>query len=152
MDHVAILKKEWGLVPKILSGDKTLESRWLKRRAAPWDKVQPGDTLYFKNAGEPVIARATVTKVLQYEIRSHQEALALMRRYAEKDLGEKTLPGAILNYIKGKRFTVFVFFDSAKKIQPFKINKRGFGLRCAWMTTRKALARGPLAYQSRAGR
>ena len=53
-NHIAIMKKSWGLIPKILDGTKTCESRWYRSRVAPWDKIRPGDNLYFKNAGEPV--------------------------------------------------------------------------------------------------
>lgn len=32
MEHVAIMKKSWGLTRKILSGEKTIESRWYRFR------------------------------------------------------------------------------------------------------------------------
>ena len=65
MDHVAIMKKEWRLIPKILSGVKTVESRWYKNKVCPWNKVFAGDTLYFKNSGEKVSVRAHITKAQQ---------------------------------------------------------------------------------------
>ena len=55
MDHVAIMNKSWGLIPKILSGSKTIESRWYKTKRTPWDKIAKGDTVYFKNSGEQVV-------------------------------------------------------------------------------------------------
>lgn len=64
MNHVAIMKKSWHLLPEILSGEKTIESRWYKNKSAPWGKVKAGDTVYFKDAGEPVTAKAVVAKVL----------------------------------------------------------------------------------------
>lgn len=30
MEHVAIMRKSWGLTDKILSGQKKIESRWYK--------------------------------------------------------------------------------------------------------------------------
>jgi len=42
MDHVAIMKRSWGLIPKILSGEKTIESRWYKKRIPPWNRISKG--------------------------------------------------------------------------------------------------------------
>lgn len=67
MNHIAIMKKSWELIPKIISGEKTIESRWYKNRIAPWDRISEGDTVYFKDSGEPVSAVATVSKVLQFD-------------------------------------------------------------------------------------
>src|SRR3989344_5229083 len=67
MNHVAIMNKSWGLLPKILSGEKTIESRFYKNRVAPWGKIKAGETVYFKNSGEPVTLRTKVEKIIQYE-------------------------------------------------------------------------------------
>ena len=66
VDHVAIMKKQWGLTEKVLTGEKTVESRWYKTKHTPWDKIKAGDSLYFKDSGEPVIVKAKVAKVLQF--------------------------------------------------------------------------------------
>ena len=47
--HVAIMKKSWGLVEKILAGEKTVESRWYKSKCVPWDRIKPKDIIYFKD-------------------------------------------------------------------------------------------------------
>lgn len=39
MHHLAILKKSWPLIPKILNKQKTIESRWYKVKCAPWNKI-----------------------------------------------------------------------------------------------------------------
>ena len=66
MDHVAIMDKRLELIPKILSGEKSVESRWYMTRRAPWDRIAKGDVVYFKNVGEPIVARVDVVDVLQY--------------------------------------------------------------------------------------
>ena len=66
MDHVAIMRKSWGLTQKILTGEKKIESRWYKFKRAPWNQIRSGDTIYFKDSGEPVRIRAKVSKVLQF--------------------------------------------------------------------------------------
>ena len=66
MEHVAIMKRSWGLIPKILNGSKTVESRWYQRRYAPWNKIKKGEKIYFKDSAEPVTIKAEVSKVLQF--------------------------------------------------------------------------------------
>jgi ASC-1-like (ASCH) protein len=72
MDHVAILKKSSvskgdDLLGDIISGAKTIESRWYVNRIAPWDRIEKGDTVYFKESGFRVTARAKVSRIIQYE-------------------------------------------------------------------------------------
>ena len=66
MHHIAIMKKEWKLTQKILSGEKKIESRWYSNRSAPWGKIKAGETVYFKDSGEPVSIKAEVVKVLEF--------------------------------------------------------------------------------------
>ncbi len=134
MDHMAIMKKSWGLIPKILNGTKTAESRWYKNRIAPWDKIKSGDNLYFKNSGEPVTVKTRAVKVIQYPISNNKEALEIMKKHAQQDLGLKGIPDEVMGYIRNKSYAIFVFFDSAERIKPFEINKAGFGAMAAWIT------------------
>jgi len=66
MQHIAIMKKSWKLTQKILSCEKKIESRWYKAKCAPWDRIKKGETVYFKNSGEPVTIRTEVDKVVQF--------------------------------------------------------------------------------------
>ena len=71
MDHVAILrkaniKKGDNLLLDILNGEKTIESRWYVNRISPWNRIKKGNTVYFKESGSPVRAKARVLKVIQY--------------------------------------------------------------------------------------
>ena len=134
MDHVAILKKEWVLLPKILEGTKTVESRWYKTRRVPWNKIKAGETVYFKDSGEPVTARAKVSKVMQYTINNNEDALELMQKHALADLGINTIPESVCQYIRDKKYAIFIWFTSIEKVKPFNIDKRGFGMQSAWLT------------------
>ncbi len=134
MDHVAIMKKSWGLLPKITTGEKTVESRWYKAKVAPWDRIGESDTLYFKDSGAPVILKTKVTKVLQFEVESDGEALDIMKRFAQRNLGVSKIPQGVLNYITNKKYAIFVFFNAVEEIKPFNINKTGFGMMSAWLS------------------
>ena len=134
MDHVAIMKKSWGLLPKIITGEKTVESRWYKAKVAPWDRIGEGDTLYFKDSGAPITLKTKVIKVLQFEVESDGEALDIMKRFAQRNLGVSKIPRGVLNYILEKHYAILVFFDAVEEIEPFEIDKTGFGMMCAWIS------------------
>ena len=126
MHHVAIMKKNWKLIPKILSGEKTIESRWYKNRIAPWNKVKKHDTIFFKNSGEPIIAAATVSEVLQFENLNQPQFQKIMRKYADK---------ICLNtreyneYFKSKNYAILIFLKDPRKIdKPIHIDKKGYGI------------------------
>ena len=131
MHHVAIMKKSWGLIPKILSGEKTIESRWYQTRRAPWDRVAVGDTVYFKNSAEPITAQATVSKILQFEISTRSELAEIVKKYGNKiclinkDTSTwKTVP----------KYCILIFLSNPKPVpKPFFINKTGFGTGSAWL-------------------
>lgn len=133
MHHIAIMKKEWRLIDKILSSGKIVESRWYKTKHSPWDKVGAGDSIYFKNTGEPVSVKAKVSKVLQIEVLSEKQKQDILVKYQD-DLGVKEIMPSIQEYVRGKKYCLLVFFENAKKVEPFEINKKGFGAMAAWIT------------------
>jgi ASC-1-like (ASCH) protein len=135
MIHIAILNKQWDLMPKILSGKKTVESRWYKNKIIPWDKVKQGDIIYFKDSGEKVSLKAKVTKVEQYKIRNKTYALEIMGKYALQASGKAKIPKIVKDYISNKNYGIFVHFDHVEKVEPFNINKAGFGAQAAWLIT-----------------
>ncbi len=133
MEHVAIMKKSWGLLPKILSGSKTIESRWLMNRSAPWGKVSRGDTVYFKNSGEPVTAKATVGDVLQFDGLTPCRVHDILEQYGEDDGITSSRLEHYEALFQNKRYCVLVFLEGVQAVQPFDIDKRGFGAMAAWM-------------------
>lgn len=131
MNHIAIMKKSWGLIPKIISGEKTVESRWYKNRISPWDKVQAGDVVYFKNSGEPVTAIANVSSVLQFSNLDKEQFENIIDKYAEsiclkvREYDE---------YYQSKNYCILIFLSEAQKLkEPFNIDKKGYGISSAWL-------------------
>lgn len=137
MDHVAIMRKSWGLTEKILSGDKKIESRWYETRRAPWGRIQAGETVYFKNSGEPVSIKATVSKVLQFEELTPEGVEVLLRKFGRADGIEKSKKQEFFKRFKNKKYCLLIFLKNPKKIKPFEINKRGFGMMAAWISIPK---------------
>ena len=131
MDHIAFLKKSWKLKDKILVGEKTIESRWYMSKIAPWNKIHVGETIYFKDSGEPVTVRASVAKFLQFEL-TQKKVLEILKQYGR----EITISDIQKTYEnnKDKKYCILIFLKDVKKIEPFYINKKGFGISCAWIT------------------
>jgi ASC-1-like (ASCH) protein len=136
MNHIAIMKKSWGLTEKILSGEKKIESRWYETRRAPWGRIRTGETVYFKNSGEPVTIKATVSKVLQLEGLTPRKVKALLVKYGRADGIERSKEHKFFKRFKNKKYCLLIFLKSPKKIKPFNIDKRGFGMMTAWISVK----------------
>jgi len=130
MDHVAIMNKRWKLIPKILDGSKTIESRWYVNKIKPWDSIGENDKIYFKNAGESITAFAKVSKVLQFENLDEEKFQEIMKKYAD-DI--QLLTRAYDEYYQSKNYCILIFLTDVKSVTPFNISKKGFGSACAWM-------------------
>lgn len=133
MDHVAIMKKSWGLTEKILSGKKTIESRWYSSRRAPWDRIKQGDTVYFKNSGEPVKVSARVVKVMQFDDLDSRKVGKILEKYGEMDGIEKSRTGYFYRLFKSKKYCMLIFLEDVRSVEPFDVDKRGFGAMSAWV-------------------
>ena len=83
MEHLAILAKKRKLLSKIISGEKTIESRWYKSKIVPWDQIKVGEAIYFKESGDPVTVQAVVAKVMQFHLPEINVAKLLHKYGAE---------------------------------------------------------------------
>ncbi len=133
MEHIAIMKKSWKLIDKILSGEKTLETRWYKNKYPPWNLIKQGETVYFKDSGEPVTVRAKVLKILQFESLNDEQRLEILKKYIKEDTGAEEIPSEIKDYINNKNYCILIFLDNVEKIKPFFIDKEGFGIMSSWI-------------------
>ncbi len=134
MDHVAYMKKEWGLLPKILSGEKKIESRWYKTKHLPWDKINVGDRIFFKNSGEPVTVVSKVGKVIKFESLTPKRIRKILEKYGQDDGITKDKLNYFYKLFVDKKYCLLIFLTGAEKIEPFEIDKRGFGQMAAWIT------------------
>jgi ASC-1-like (ASCH) protein len=135
MDHVAIMKKSWGLLPQILSGHKTIETRSYENRCAPWEKIKIGETVFFKNSGEPVTVQAEVEKIMQFENLTPSKIKTILKEYGRADGIEKEKIGEFFKLFKNKKYCLLIFLKNPTPVKPFDINKSGFGSMSAWLTT-----------------
>ncbi len=130
MEHLAILNKKLNLLQKIISGEKTIESRWYVNRKAPYGCIKKGDVVYFKNSGEPVTVKASVSDVLQFDNLNDAKILQILKEYG-KWIG---IDESHASSFKGKRDCILVFLENVKPVEPFDINKKGYGMMSAWIS------------------
>jgi ASC-1-like (ASCH) protein len=133
MYHIAIMQKTWGLTEKIVTGQKTIESRWYNVKYAPWGRISPGDTIFFKNSSEPVTIQAEVEKVLYFSDLTPDRVHTILEQYS-KDIGieEPDIPKFFVMF-KHKRYCILIYLKHAQHIPPFEINKQGFGAMSSWI-------------------
>lgn len=133
MEHIAIMKKSWGLIPKILSGEKRVESRWYKFKYAPWDKIKPGERVYFKDSGEPIGLKTEVDRVIQFLDLTQEKVKEILYEYG-KDDGIHNKITEFFELFKNKKYCILIFLKNPQKIKPFEIDKSGFGIMSAWIS------------------
>ncbi|MBI4441315.1 hypothetical protein HY639_04045 [Candidatus Woesearchaeota archaeon] len=134
MDHVAIMKKSWKLIDKIISGHKRIESRWYMACYPPWNRIQAGDTVYFKDAGELVSAKARVQRVLQFDHYNEQQLTDILCHYGgDGGICFHTALEEVFIWAGKRKYCILIFLENAQRIVPFAIDKTGYGNACAWI-------------------
>ena len=129
------MKKSWGLTQKILTGEKKIESRWYKVKRAPWGKIAPGDTVYFKDSGEPVAIKAEVDSIMQFSGLTPHKVKEILVEYGREDGIERDKISEFFELFKDKKYCMLIFLKNPMKIKPFDIDKTGFGAMSAWIIT-----------------
>lgn len=128
-----MMKKSWGLTQKILSGQKKIESRWYKSKHSPWGKIEKGDVVYFKDSGGPVSTKAEVEKVISFSDLTSEKVKRILDEYGNDDGIEENKTQEFFELFKDKKYCLLIFLKNPKQVEPFEINKTGFGMMSAWL-------------------
>jgi len=135
MEHLAIMKKEWKLTEKIITGEKRIESRWYKNKYPPIGKIRAGDKIYFKDSGTPVNIKAEVERVIEFSDLNPKKVQQILEQYGKEDgIDEQNIP-KFFKIFKNKRYCLLIFLKNPKRIEPFEINKTGYGTMSSWICT-----------------
>lgn len=115
MKHIAIMRQPF--YDMILSGEKTIESRFAMHKIAPYNKVKAGETIYFKQTGKDVTAKAFVKDVKYYELTP--EKVEEIRCKYGKAIGTDHFEDwqSTLN----KKYCTLIWIDKLEKIEPIKV-------------------------------
>ncbi len=137
MEHLAIMRKSWGLTAKILAGKKKIESRWYSTKYPPFGRIKVGDFVYFKDSGDSVTIKAEVSKVKQFSDLTSDKVKALLDKYAELDGIEKHEIEKYFEMFRNKKYCILVFLKNPVPVKPFKVNKKGYGMMSSWICVEK---------------
>ena len=133
MDHVAIMNKRQGLIDRILTGKKTIETRWYKNKSIPWDKIKVGDRIFFKDSGGSVRVAAKVNKIKQFENLDLKMSQKIVDEYGDEgliDIQNKNVG----EWAVGKKYAILIWLKDIKAVKTFSINKKGYGSASAWIS------------------
>lgn len=83
MKHLAIFTK--GVGEKILSGEKSIESRFSKVKNPPFGLISSGDLVYIKPSGKDIIGQFRVQKVFFFDGLTQNDINNLKKEY-EKEI------------------------------------------------------------------
>lgn len=120
MKHIAILKQPF--FNMILSGEKTIESRWSMNKVAPYNKVNIGDEILLKETGKDVTAIAEVKDIRYYELTP--QIIEDIRIKFGKEIGADKFED--WQSTLQKKYCTLIWLDNVKKINPIKV-PRGNG-------------------------
>lgn len=117
--HLAIMDKP--TIEAILSGRKTIETRFSQAKIVPFGMVGVGDLVYMKPPGSEVIGQFRVKKVFSFEGLDLSDLKYLREKYgkeiaAEEEYWEKK---------KGSKFATLIFIGESERFitSPIKIKK-----------------------------
>ena len=88
MKHLAIFKGDGA--EKILTGKKTIESRFSKNKIAPYGVVSAGDLVYMKLSGGAIIGQFRVKKVIFYDGLTPADILDIEIRFGQDIMADQT--------------------------------------------------------------
>lgn len=110
--HLVIFRQPY--LDYILSGAKTVESRFLMRRGPPYNRVQAGDRLVLKQAGGPLRACARVAEVQYYADLTPATLHKLLDDYAS----QLCLEPDFAAQLAGRRYAVLITLAQVQTLDP----------------------------------
>lgn len=123
--HLAILSPQ--TVKQFFSGKKTIETRFSKKRIAPFGQVSVGDLVYIKPPGEEIVGQFTAKKVIYFEGLDESDWLLIKKQFGKKmSLGSEEEDQIYLNKNKDAKFGTIILMDNIEKFltNPLKIEKK----------------------------
>ena len=117
MQHIAILKQPFFYM--VLSGEKTIESRWSMVKVAPYKKVSVGDKILLKETGKDVTATANVKKVQFYELTP--ELVEDIRIKYGKQIGTDKFED--WKSTLQKKYCTLIWLDEVTPVAPIKVKR-----------------------------
>ena len=123
--HLAIMKP--AVIQAVLSGRKTIESRFSQAKIVPFGVVAPGDLVYMKEPGGEIIGQFRVKKVYSYQGLNPEDIEHLIKQYGQQiDSGNKVEDQAYWKSKLQSRYGTLIFISGVERLitSPIRIQKR----------------------------
>lgn len=117
MKHIVIFRQLF--FDMVLSGEKTIESRWSMKKVAPYYKVKVGDELLLKQTSHDVTATAKVKDVKYFEL-TPQIADEIKAKW-NKEIGIYKFENWDL--YRNKKYCTLIWLEDVKQIEPLKVKR-----------------------------
>lgn len=114
--HVAVMAEPY--LSYILSGVKTVESRFSARRFAPYGRVHDGDMILFKAVSGPIVGAAIVASVRQFEL--DEESW----KDAQSSSAALCADEAFWDARRNASFAVLMDLQTVRRLDPVRFHKR----------------------------
>lgn len=122
--HLAIISKQ--AIEAILSGRKTIETRFSQKRIDPFGRISLGDIVYLKPPGKEVAGRFKVKKVFYYEGLNSQDIMNIFKEFGNKiATGDKKSDKSYMNSKQYSHYGTLIFIAESERFitSPIKIRK-----------------------------
>lgn len=86
MNHLVIYNKKlfgYDYIAAMLRGDKKIGCKFRQNKTVPYQKLQNGDYLYFKESAGPIRGRVRVADVKNQELIGSEEIMDFLARHAK---------------------------------------------------------------------
>jgi predicted transcriptional regulator len=120
MKHLAIFKGDGANL--ILSGKKGIESRFSKRKNAPFGVISKGDLVYMKPSGKDIIGQFRVQKVIFFNGLEEKDMEDIKLKYGKEIAADETYWKRKENSLYGS--LIFVGESSRFLTSPIKLTKK----------------------------
>ena len=122
--HAAILVEPY--CSRILSGEKTMESRFSVKRVSPWHRIVPGDAVFLKRSGGEFVGIFEAGEVRFRQLRSASDWLEIQGAFGEQlcvedDFWERK---------RDSRYATLIAISRLLILEPFSIR---FANRQSWI-------------------
>lgn len=124
-EHIAIMSHRT-ILDKILSGHKTIESRFSRVKTVPFGQVFAGDTVHFKLSGSYILGRAKVAQVEEYANLTPLGVDMLARRYMQQLALSEDF---VVRKLESK-FATLIFLTEIAACEPWSYKQEG---RSGWI-------------------
>ncbi len=123
--HLAVMVEPY--LSRILSGEKTIESRYSINSIAPFKKVKPGDIVLLKKSGGGIVAIFEAGKVHYFSLSGQRDLEKIRNEYNDR----LKIDESFWEEKRECRYATLIDIKSLLKIPQFNVNKHS---RTAWMT------------------